>query len=394
MPNLPVFSRRLNWDAPANKYLAATAAVRASPGPCYDLSSSNPTGIGLVYPHEAIAQSFARIDDLTYRPEPLGLRVAREAVASGYAARNIRISPDRIAITASTSEAYSYLFKLLCGPGGHILVPRPSYPLFEILASLEHVQAQPYWLRYDGSWYIDFEDLAARLTPFSRAIVVVSPNNPTGNFLKQSEWRRLIELAARHSTPLIVDEVFEDYPLGETEGRACSIRSDSSVLTFSLNGLSKLCGMPQMKLGWMAVTGPEDHVKPALHRLELIADTYLSVSTPVQLALPALLDAGAGIRRQIQGRVCRNFAVLGDLLAGSPIHALHLEGGWSAILRLPKTRTEEDWLLSLLTERRVILQPGYYFDMAGGPYAIVSLLTPTGTLVEGLNAIRSAVDAP
>lgn len=392
--SLRVFSQRLNWDVPANRYASASAIVRSSLDPCYDLSSSNPTEVGLKYPHAAIADAFARVGDFTYRPEALGLWIAREAIANYYRARNVPVLPDQIAVTASSSEAYSYLFKLLCDPGGEILVPRPSYPLFEYLASLERVRVQPYWLQYDGSWYIDFDDLTARLTPFTRAIVVVSPNNPTGGFLKQDEWQRLNEIAARHSIPLIVDAVFEEYPLSDTPGRSSSICPDSQVLTFTLNGLSKLCGMPQVKLGWMVAAGPQDQVHQALRRLELIADTYLSVGTPVQLALPALFEVGAAFRRQIQERVRGTFTALTDLLKDSPIHPLHLEAGWSAILRLPQIRSEEDWLLSLLTEQGVILQPGYYFDMPGEPYAIVSLLTPTGAFIDGVNAMQIAAAEP
>jgi alanine-synthesizing transaminase len=387
---LQVFSQRLSWDMPANRYTTASSAVRLSPEPCCDLSSSNPTDADLDYPHASIAQAFLRVGDFTYQPEALGLCQAREVIANHYAARNPAVSPRQIVVTASSSESYSYLFKLLSDPGGEILVPRPSYPLFEYLASLEQVRVQPYWLQYDGGWYIDFDDFTARLTPFTRAIVVVSPNNPTGNFLKEDELRRLNEIAARHSIPLIIDAVFEDYPLREALDRASSVRPDSQALTFSLNGLSKLCGMPQVKLGWIVATGPQDQVEQALRRLELIADTYLSVGTPVQLALPALFEVGAGIRRKIHDRVRCNFRALTDLLATSPIHPLYLEAGWSAILRLPQTRPEEDWLLSLLTEQRVIVQPGYYFDMPGEPYSIVSLLTRTSTFIDGVNAMLIA----
>lgn len=344
------------------------------------------------YPHQEIANALSNAGDLGYTPNPLGESKARQAVQTYYSRRGLRVEIDRILLTASTSEAYGYLFKLLCNPGDEVLVPRPSYPLFEYLASLESVRVVPYSLRYDGSWHVDFEDLKLRISPRTRAIVVVNPNNPTGSFLKKGEADRLLALAAELEIPVIADEVFFDYPLALTSGMAATLVNRHEVLSFSLNGLSKAAGMPQMKLGWIVLNGPADERERAWQRLELILDTYLSVNTPVQRAFPALLGAGESMRTQIAERTSENLAVLTDLLCDSAAHPLHTEGGWSAIVRLPGTQDEEKWLFDLLEQEHVIAQPGFFFDLECGESLVVSLITPPKVFHEGIYRMKNLVD--
>jgi aspartate/methionine/tyrosine aminotransferase len=283
-------------------------------------------------------------------------------------------------LTASTSEAYSYLFKLLCDPGDEILSPRPSYPLFEFLAGLESVRVVQYPLRYDGVWHIDFEALEQAVTPRTRAIVVVNPNNPTGSFLKREERARLETLGI----PILSDEVFSDYAFAPDDSRVRTLTSSSGVLTFSMSGLSKIAGLPQMKLGWIVAGGPGHEA--ALERLELIADTYLSVATPVQIALPRLLQASAVVRAQILDRTRANLA----LLRRSAV-PLHVEGGWYATLQVPRTRSEEDWAIELLERRDVLVQPGFYFDFESEAFLVLSLLTPPDVFAEGLRRVLEEI---
>lgn len=357
--------------------------------PLLDLASSNPTAVDFDYPHREIADALSKAGDLSYMPDPLGETRSREAVQTYYSRRGLDVEIDRILLTASTSEAYGYLFKLLCDPGDEVLVPQPSYPLFEYLASLESVRIVPYWLRYDGSWHIDFEDLKQRISTRTRAIVVVNPNNPTGSFLKNNEADRLLVLAAERGIPVIADEVFFDYPLART---ATTMVNRHDVLSFSLNGLSKAAGMPQLKLGWIVLNGPAAERERARRRLELILDTYLSVNTPVQRALPALLAAGESMQLQIANRIRKNLNILVDLLRDSAAYPLHTEGGWSAIVRLPGTQHEEKWLFDLLEQEGVIAQPGYFFDLECGGSLVVSLITPLGILHEGISRMKKLVD--
>ncbi len=383
-------SRRLKWNTPLTPFSEAILQQRQQAGEPLDLTSSNPTAVGLAYPDREIASALSGISSLSYDPQPLGQWEAREAISAYYRERGFAVGPDRIVVTASSSEAYSYLFKLLCDPGDEMLSPRPSYPLFEYLAALDSIRVQPYWLTYDGAWYADLDELDARITDRTRGIILVNPNNPTGNFLKPAEADRLCSLAGDRSLPLISDEVFMDYNLWGSTQPVLSLAGRSDVLSFSLSGLSKSAGMPQMKIGWIVINGPSDQVEAARHGLELIADTYLSVSSPCQLALPQLISLGAGVRSCIRERILRNAQALQDLLQGAPAHPLYTEGGWSSIIQLPQTRSEEDWTMRLLTRYGVIVQPGYLFDMPSEPFAVVSLLTPIGTFVEGITAIRAA----
>ncbi|HUA85685.1 MAG TPA: pyridoxal phosphate-dependent aminotransferase [Bryobacteraceae bacterium] len=396
------FSLRLQWDAAANPLSRMVDEKRRTGVRVLDLTESNPTRAGFEYPRE-IVEAFADERALRYDPSPRGLLSAREAVAEYYAARGRRVSPEQILLTASTSEAYSYLFKLLADPGDEILAPRPSYPLFEFLAGLEAVHVRQYPLRYDGAWHVDFGSL--ELSPRTRAIVVVNPNNPTGSFLKAEEWSRLAALGL----PILCDEVFSDYafpaetPAPVIAGGALMTGSASAgrdagdfsrVLlpafqapAFFMSGLSKIAGLPQMKLGWIAACGPGSEA--ALERLELIADTYLSVATPVQVALPKLLGS-AVVREQIRERTRANLSFLRKVSRASAVQALNVEGGWYAVLQAPRTRSEEEWSLHLLGERDVLVQPGFFFDFETEAFLVLSLLTPREIFEEGVRRILEA----
>ena len=300
---------------------------------------------------------------------------AREAVSLYYG----DVPASRILLTASTSEAYAYLFKLLCDPGDEVLSPRPSYPLFEFLAGLELVRAVPYPLRYDGVWHVDFDVLSRAITAKTRAIIVVNPNNPTGSFLKREEWARLESFGI----PILSDEVFCDYALTEDASRVRTLTCARSVLTFSMSGLSKIAGLPQMKLGWIVVSGPGH--EEALERLELIADTYLSVAAPVQIALPQLLEDAVAVRVQISERTRANLASMRD---ARPLHA---EGGWYAILQVPRTKSEEEWAMELLNRRDVLVQPGFYYDFESEAFLVLSLLTRPEVFAEGLRRLMEEI---
>lgn len=345
-----------------------------------DLTVSNPTEV-INYPHEAIRQAYGRITDFTYHPNPLGDEAARTAIAKWYAAQGITISPNRLVLTASSSEAYALLLKLFCDHNDEILVPTPSYPLFEFLAGFESVRLLTYRLLYDGAWFIDFSSLRQKISEHTRAIIIVNPNNPTGSFVKESEKNELIRLSEEHQLPLISDEVFMGY------GGVSTLIGCDSVLTFSLNGLSKIAGMPQMKLGWIAVNGPPAIAQVALDRLEILFDTYLSVAAPVQRALPDLVTLGGEIQRQIAQLIKSNLHLLDRMLENTAAYRLHFEGGWSAIIRLPGTLPEDVWVARLLEEQNVLVQPGYFFDMESEPYIVVSLITPPAILQEGLQRL-------
>ena len=376
------YSDRLDWTAPANAFSTLIAELRRAGRSLLDLTVSNPTEAFADYPHSEISAALASVADFRYQPEPFGNLEARAAIA-----RLIMppaVSPSQVALTASTSEAYAILFKLLANPGEEVLVPAPSYPLFDYLARLENVQLRGYRLAYDGSWHIDFPSLEAAISARTRAIILVNPNNPTGSFLKVHEFARLKQIALAHSLPLISDEVFENYAFEESPDRVSTLASQGDVLSFSLNGLSKASAMPQMKLGWMVVSGPLEEREPACARLELLMDTYLSVGAPVQLAAEKLLTIGDGIRQRIRLRLAENLLALSRLLDNSPIHMLHTEGGWSAVLRVPRLLSEEEWITRLLTEHDVIVQPGYFFDMPGEAFLVVSLLTRPDVFAEGI----------
>ncbi len=311
---------------------------------------------------------------------------ARAAVSEDYYSG--RVDPGRILLTASTSEAYAFVFKLLADPGDEVLVPRPSYPLFDFLAALDAVRVVQYSLVYENSWAIDFDALARSITPRSRAIVLVNPNNPTGSFLKQSEIGPLIALAREHNLALISDEVFSDYALRADPRLVRSLTEVTEVPTFCLSGLSKVAGLPQMKLGWIVTSGPAHEREQAFERLELIADTYLSVGAPVQLAAPVLLGVRTQLQNQILARVRANRAFVASQIGpASPWRLLETEGGWYAILEAPRIQSEEEWVLSLLADDGVLVQPGFFFDFEREAFLVLSLLTPEQVFDEGVRRI-------
>jgi alanine-synthesizing transaminase len=378
-----MFSSRLPPVLAENALSQAAAAAETRGASLLDLTETNPTTVDLIYPPNLAAQ-LAIPDANRYTAAPAGLRSAREAVAATYAARDNRIDPDHIVLTASTSDAYALLFKLLADAGDDILVPQPSYPLFDLLTQLEGLRAVPYLLDPAGAWAIDRASLTAALTLRTRAILVVSPNNPTGTMLTTADREWLVEVAAAHGAALIADEVFADYPLRPRQDAASLFGADGA-LTFVLGGLSKSAGLPQMKLAWIVASGPAAIVDEALARLTLIADTYLSVSTPVQLAAPQLLEAGRAIRGAIQSRLRQNLHALERALEDQPaIRLLPPEGGWSAVLEVPAIASEETLAIRLIEEASVRMHPGYFFDFPREAFLIVSLLPAPAVFVEGL----------
>jgi len=373
-----VFSHRLAWDTAPNAYSRTVAEHRALGRPLIDLTESNPTRAGLV---DAKLDPLTDTRALQYDPEAWGLHAAREAVAAYY---DHGVDPSRILLTASTSEAYSYLLQLLCDPGDEFLAPRPSYPLFEFLAGLQNVAVRQYPLHYHEGWWLDLASLEECITPRTRAVIVVSPNNPTGNYLHHPG--ALAELCARHSLALICDEVFRDFALESAPGSTTAY-PDGPCLSFTLSGLSKVCGLPQMKLGWTVLGGPRDLVADASHRLELIADTYLSVSAPVQYAATQWLG---GRHTYTEATRARSLANL-DSLRRHGLAPLRVEAGWYACLRLPATHSEEQWMTSLLDDE-VLVQPGFFYDFESEPWAIVSLITPPARFDQGLERLLACIN--
>jgi hypothetical protein len=381
-----VFSSRLNWDLRPNPLSTLLDEKRRERAPVLDLTESNPTRAGFEYPREEILAALSDAAGLRYDPSPRGSLAAREAVARYYAGRGAEIAPSRMLLTASTSEAYGYLFKLLANPGDEVLVPRPSYPLFDFLAALESVKLRQYPLRYDGAWHIDFGALENAVSDRTRAIVVVNPNNPTGSFLKREERDRLEALASARGLAVLSDEVFSDFPFGADDARVTTLTDARRALTFSMSGISKIAGLPQLKLGWIVASGPGH--EGALERLELIADTYLSVGTPVQAALPRLLDLAQGVRSQIARRTGAHLELLrGAAASASPCRVLDVEGGWYAILQVPRTCGEEQWALGLLRDQDVLVQPGFFFDFESEAYLVLSLLTSPEVFETGVRRI-------
>ena len=364
---------RLPSSLEPNALARLIQSKRRSGASIVDLTESNPTRVGLTYPADLLAP-LAEARALAYDPQPLGMWSARAAVAADFRRRGIVLSADRVALTSSTSEAYALLFKLLCDAGDRVLVPHPSYPLFEHLTQLELVEAIPYALEYHGAWRIDVESVRRAMSDRVRAILIVSPNNPTGSFLHRDDLTQLSEIAATRDVPLIGDEVFADYRL-DGNAAATHVLADADVLAFSLGGLSKSAGLPQLKLGWIGFGGPSHRLDAILGRYEIIADTYLSVSTPIQVAAAELIESGAAIRAQIIARLKRNLESLRAQAAAFPsIGVLPVEGGWSAVMQVPSVGPEEALVLELLEKDDVVVHPGYFFDFAREAFIVVSLL--------------------
>ena len=374
-----MFSNRLPPNPVPNALSRRLAALHADGVAFVDLTESNPTRAGFEYPADLL-RGLSDATALRYEPQPFGLPMAREAVAADHARRGAVVSPAQVVLTASTSEAYSWLFKLLCSPGDQVLVPRPSYPLFEHLTRLEAVEATAYDIDYHGRWEIDMASIARAASSRTRAVLVVSPNNPTGSYLKAGELEHLAAICEERELALVIDEVFVDYTLDATPDRVTDVALRTSSLAFSLGGLSKAAGLPQLKLGWIVVGGAPARRNAALDALELIADSYLSVGTPVQVAAADLLARGAAIRDGISRRLRTNLTALQDLAKSFPgTSVLACEGGWYAVIRVPATASEEDVVLGLLDRERILVHPGYFFDFPREAYLVISLLPPVGT---------------
>jgi len=381
-PHAGMLSARTRWDLSANRLAKAVDARRRAGARILDLTESNPTRAGLDGPPDLL-RSLTLPAALLYEPAPFGLPAARSAVASDYARRGYPLGADRVLLTASTSEAYAFLFKLLCDPGDEVLVPRPGYPLFDYLARLESVRVVPYPFDHDGAWHLAPSALTAAVTARTRAVVAVNPNNPTGAFLKQDELAALEGFCAERRLALISDEVFADYAFTDDPRRAPSVARDGPALAFALGGLSKSCALPQLKLAWCAVTGPEALRRQAWARLEVVADTYLSVSTPVQHALPALLARREELQAPVRARVAGNLARLRERLGPvSPATLLEPEGGWHAVLRVPAVMPEEERVIRLVEERDVLVHPGFFFEFPGEAYLVLSLLPEPAVFAE------------
>jgi aspartate/methionine/tyrosine aminotransferase len=379
-------SSRLSADLTINATTRALAELTRRGVPVIDLTATNPTRVGLEYPPDLLT-SLGGPAGLSYDPCALGLASAREAVSDDFARRGVAVAPDHVALTASTSEAYAYLFKLICDAGDSVLVPQPSYPLFEHLTVLELAEARPYRLEYHGEWRIDMESLHRAVDANTRAVLVVSPNNPTGSFLHASDLADVAAVCRAHDMMLIGDEVFQDYPVDDDADRV-SVSGVPDVVACSLGGLSKSVGLPQVKVGWMGFTGPPSKLADLLPALELIADTYLSVSTPAQLALPDLLVHGATVRERIRQRIARNLSALRlRAVASPPVTVLPVEGGWSAVVQVPTYRSEEALTLELLLEDHVLVHPGYFFDFAREAFVVVSLLPEPASFDRGVDAM-------
>jgi alanine-synthesizing transaminase len=395
-----MFASRTKWRLDQNRFAQALDAHRRAGKELLDLTISNPTECGVSYPEQRILAALSDPRALAYLPESKGLREAREAVAgyydgrTGFAATGQSVDPERIILTSGTSEGYSHIFRLLCDAGDEILVPSPSYPLFEFLADLADIQLVPYPLFYDDGWGIDFASLREALTPRSRAVLVVHPNNPTGSFVKPREAAVLAEICAKREMAIVADEVFLDY--ADEFQNADSARTfalQDAALTFTLSGLSKISLLPQMKLAWMVVSGPESLVQTAIARLEIIADTYLSPGTPVQLALPTFLALRSGLQAQLQERISANLAILDATLRESKLLArLDREGGWYAILRVPATGPDEDLAVDLLERCSVMVHPGHFFNFSRDGFLVLSLITPEEQFDEGVRRLRKFFD--
>ncbi len=381
-----MFSRRFHWSSETNRLTKLLHERRAAGARILDLTESNPTHAGFMYP-DAIRTALADPGMLVYDPSPAGSFTAREAVARYYAARGRSIDPSQILLTASTSEAYAYLFKLLADPGDHILAPRPSYPLFEFLAGMESLNIGQYPLSYHSAWSIDIDSVSRAIADRTRAIVVVNPNNPTGSFVKRAELAGLSDLAASRGLALIADEVFSDYAFAADADRVSLAAAEAGCLSFSMGGLSKAGGLPQLKLGWIICGGPAALRRQAIEKLEWIADTYLSVGTPVQCAAPRLLELAGNVQQQIRSRTAENLAWARETLAGVPVSLLPVEGGWYLTLQMPRVRGEEEWVLELLARQDVLAQPGYFYDFETEPFLVLSLLTAPEVFREGVSRL-------
>jgi alanine-synthesizing transaminase len=381
-----MFASRTNWNFAENRLTQALAEHRRNGHALIDLTLSNPTEAGFTYDQPTILSALQNRASLQYEPAPQGLRSAREAVAQYYAEKKSPVSTEDIFLTTSTSEAYSYIFRMLCNPGDEVLIPTPGYPLFDFLADLNDVRLVRYPLVYDHGWQIDFPSLERAITPLTRAVVIVNPNNPTGHYAKPQEQSQLASLCEKNNLAIIVDEVFLDFSVDGTVGTTFAAQNTSP--TFSLSGLSKICGLPQMKSAWIAISGPEESKQEARKRLEIIADSYLSMNAPVQHALPRLLATRKQFQAQLLDRVRTNLVALdGKLSAQTVCSRLVCEAGWNVILRVPAARSDEDLALELLQEQGVFVHPGHFYDFPQDGYLVLSLIAPKMDFAEGIRRL-------
>ncbi|HEX7287759.1 MAG TPA: pyridoxal phosphate-dependent aminotransferase [Candidatus Angelobacter sp.] len=384
-----MFAERTQWNLKTNRLSESLARLRAAGGQMLDLTASNPTECGFKYDGSAILKAFISPASLKYHPDPRGLTQARQAVCDYYGGRGEEVGLQDLVLTTSTSEAYSFAFRLLCNPGDEVLVPRPSYPLFDFLAEIQDVTLVRYPLFYDHGWHMDLHALEKAITERTRGVIVVHPNNPTGHFVKPEERSRINEICSAHGLAIIADEVFLDFALGEKN--AASFVVNQASLTLTMSGLSKISGLPQMKVAWLAVSGPEPAKREALARLEVIADTYLSMNAPVQIALPALLAQRHAFQQQLMARVRTNLQELDRQISEqTQCSRLEVEGGWYAVLRVPATRTDEELALALLEDEGIYVHPGHFYDLPEG-YVVVSLITPEREFALGMERILAAV---
>ncbi len=389
------FSSRFKWNLQTNQLSLLLDKKRRQGVKIFDLTESNPTAAGFDYHANEILQALAQPAALRYEPNPRGLLIARQAVTEYYQQRGERVDPDRIHLTVSTSEAYMFLFKLLSDGGQNVLVPQPSYPLFEFLAGFECVELSPYRLDYHEEkeeWRIDFDSVNAAINSQTRAIMVVNPNNPTGSFIKRDELTELNHLCAKHLLALIVDEVFSDYVLEANPECLTTLAGNAEVPTFVLSGLSKILGLPQMKLGWIVVNGPENFCRQAQEYLDLLADTYLSVSTPIQHAAPPWLKLKPLLQNQIKERIKANLEFLQTQFAPHPNYrVLRTEGGWYAVIALPFLHREEKFVLFTLDRDNVLVHPGYFFDFPYEGFLVASLLPPPEFFRQGVSRLLARI---
>jgi alanine-synthesizing transaminase len=381
-----MFAERTNWNLAGNRLSEALARHRASGKRLLDLTASNPTECGFEYDGEVILAALGNPAALRYEPNPKGLESARLAVTEYYSGLGARASADDIFLTSSTSEAYSYVFRLLCNPGDELLIPAPSYPLFSFLADVLDVKLVRYPLVYDHGWQIDFHSLQGAVTARTRGVIVVNPNNPTGHFVKGNELQALNDICLTRSLAIIADEVFLDFGLGGA--LPLTLATNNQALTFVMSGLSKVAGLPQMKMAWLIANGPATLKTQAIEKLEIIADTYLSANAPVQLAAPSFLERRGGFQKQLMTRVRRNLEELDRQLAGQKnCSRLLVEGGWYVVLRVPVMRSDEELALALLEGRDVYVHPGHFFDFPADGYLVLSLIAHEDEFGEGVRRI-------
>jgi aspartate/methionine/tyrosine aminotransferase len=387
-----MFSSRAHWNTAPNQLSDLATEKRLHGESIIDLTESNPTRCEFSYPKQEILTALADESNLVYQPQPRGLLSAREAVTKYYTSHGISITPEQIVLTASTSEAYSFLFKLLCNVNDEVIVPQPSYPLFEYLCQLNDVELRRYRLAYDGEWHVDFTSLQNEVTRKTRAIVLIHPNNPTGSYIKQDEFDRFCTFANKHNCAIIVDEVFEQYAFSHDKRRANILASQSPVLLFSLNGISKLLGLPQFKLSWIIVHGDNQKTIEALNKLDIIADTYLSVNTPVQAALPKLFQYSSHIGEQILERVHANYKQAQAIFSGTSTSVFEVEGGWYAILQLPQIHSDDEWAVEILSRCNIQVYPGHFFDLHHKSCIVISLLPISNIFYNTIMQLRRFIE--